>query len=125
MTEIEIQIVTLILVTALVFLISGKLAVDKIALGILALLALTGILTPKETTAGFANPAVITVGAMFLLSRGLIRTGAAGVVTELVLMLSKSSRRAAFVLILVSVGLASAFINNTLWWSCSSPSSWA
>ncbi len=113
MAGIEIQIVTLILVTALVLLISGKLAVDKISLGILTLLPLTGILTPKEATAGFANPAVITVGAMFLLSRGLIRTGAVGVVTNLVLTLSKSNRRLAFFLILLTVGLSSAFINNT------------
>ncbi len=113
MFGLEIQIVTLILLTTLVLLITGKIPVDKTAIGILVMLAVTGILTPKETVAGFANPAVLTVGAMFLLSRGLIRTGAAGFVTELVLTLSKSNKRYAFVLILVSVGLASAFINNT------------
>ncbi|MCG8637456.1 MAG: anion permease, partial [Desulfobacterales bacterium] len=43
----------------------------------------------------------------------VIRTGAAGIVTELVLNLSRSNRRYAFVIILVTVGLASAFINNT------------
>jgi di/tricarboxylate transporter len=113
MPGLDIQIVTLILITALVLLVTGKIPVDKTAIGIIVLLSLTGILTPKEAVAGFANPAVITVGAMFLLSRGVIRTGAAGFVTELVLHLSKSNRRYAIAIILVTVALASAFINNT------------
>ena len=109
----DIQLVSLILVSALVLLVWGKLSVDKIAVGILVALSVTGLLTPKETVAGFANPAVITVGAMFLLSRGLIRTGAVNVVTRAVLSLSRSSRKSAVAIILVFVGLASAFINNT------------
>lgn len=113
MFGLDIQIVTLILLTALALLITGKIPVDKTAIGIMVMLAVTGILTPKETVSGFANPAVITVGAMFLMSRGLIRTGAVNVVTDLVLALSKSNGKIAFALILVTVGLASAFINNT------------
>jgi len=70
----HIILVTFILGTALVLLISEKVAVDKTAIGIMVVLALTNILTPTETVAGFANPAVVTVAAMFLLSRGLIRT---------------------------------------------------
>lgn len=41
---------------------------------------------------GFSNSAVITVGSMFLISRGLIRNGAVGFVTELVLGLSKGKK---------------------------------
>lgn len=111
--DIHIILVSLILFAALILLISGKISVDKVALGIMAVLALTGILTPTETVAGFANPAVLTVGAMFLLSYGLIRTGAVGFVTELVLRLSKGSKAYAHVIILVTVAFASAFINNT------------
>ncbi len=113
MPSLDIQMVTLILFIALVFLVLGKISVDKTAMGILVALSLTGILSPKETVAGFANPAVLTVGAMFLLSRGLIRTGAVGFISQMVLALSKSNKKSAAVLILVTVGLASAFINNT------------
>ncbi|MCG8619456.1 MAG: SLC13/DASS family transporter, partial [Desulfobacterales bacterium] len=113
MFPLEIQLVTLILITTLILLVTGKISVDKTAIGILVVLSLTGILTPRETVAGFANPAVITVAAMFLLSRGLMRTGAVSYVTELVLRLSGSNRRYAFIFILATVGLASAFINNT------------
>lgn len=111
--DIPIILVSLILIASLIMLITEKIAVDKTAMGIMVALALTGILTPAQTVAGFANPAVITVGAMFLLSYGLVRTGAVGFVTELVLHFSKKNSTIAFILILVTVSFASAFINNT------------
>ena len=106
-------LVSLILILTLFLLISEKISVDKTAIGIMVLLALTGILSPAEAVAGFANPAVITVGAMFLLSYGLIRTGAVGFLTELVLKFSKGNRTSAFIIVLTSVAVLSAFINNT------------
>ncbi|MCM2286972.1 MAG: SLC13 family permease [Desulfobacula sp.] len=111
--DLQIILVSIILMGALILLTTGKISVDKTSLGIIAALSLTGILTPAETAAGFANPAVITVGAMFLLSHGLIRTGAVGFVTELVLKFSKGNKSRAFFLILVTVAFSSAFINNT------------
>ena len=39
-------------------------------------LAVVGILTPAETFAGFANPAVATIGALFIVSAALRETGA-------------------------------------------------
>ncbi|WP_289023285.1 SLC13 family permease [Desulfobacter postgatei] len=113
MINIPVVFVSLILIVTLVLLISEKISVDKTAIGIMVLLALTGILSPSETVAGFANPAVITVGSMFLLSHGLIRTGAVGFLTELVLKFSKGSRKSAFLIILVGGAVLSAFINNT------------
>ncbi len=105
--------VTIILIIVLVLLISEKISVDRTAIGVMAVLAISGILTPKEAVAGFANPAVVTVGAMFLISRGLIRTGAVGFLTEYVLRFSRGNRTVAFITVLLSVGCASAFINNT------------
>src|SRR3989339_120366 len=111
--DLQIILVSIILMGTLVLLITEKISVDKTSLGIIATLSLTGILTPAETAAGFANPAVITVGAMFLLSHGLIRTGAVGFVTDLVLKFSKGNKSLAFFLILVTVTFSSAFINDT------------
>lgn len=113
MMNMPVVVVSFILVLTLVLLVSEKISVDKTAIGIMVLLAVTGILTPAQAVAGFSNPAVITVGAMFLLSRGLIRTGAVDFLTELVLKFSKGKRRSAFILILVAVAVLSAFINNT------------
>ncbi|WP_027362477.1 SLC13 family permease [Desulfospira joergensenii] len=111
--DMQIILVSLILFSALLLLVTETISVDKTSLGIMVTLTLTGILTPAQAVAGFGNPAVITVGAMFLLSRGLIRTGAVGFITRMVLKFSKGSQAYAHILILAAAALASAFINNT------------
>jgi len=108
-----IWLVTLILVVAMLLLITEKLPVDLTSIGIVVVLTITGILTPTEAIAGFASPAVITVGAMFLISKGMIRTGAVGFISQMVNRYSRGRPTLAVFLILVIVGTASAFINNT------------
>ena len=108
-----ILLMTLILVGAMLLLITEKLPVDLTSLGILVVLTVTGILTPTEAIAGFASPAVITVGAMFLISQGMIRTGAVGFISKKVGIYSRGRPGLAIILVLLIVGTASAFINNT------------
>ena len=66
----DIWIVSAILLITLYLLITEKISVDLTAVGIMVLLVVSGVLTPKETISGFANPALITVGAMFVVSKG-------------------------------------------------------
>jgi di/tricarboxylate transporter len=108
-----IWLVTLILVVAMLLLISEKLPVDLTSIGIMVVLTISGILAPTEAIAGFANPAVITVGAMFLISKGMIRTGAVAFISQKVIEYSRGRPTLAVFLILIIVGTASAFINNT------------
>ncbi|MFZ0134639.1 MAG: SLC13 family permease [Desulfobacterales bacterium] len=106
-------IVTILLVAVLVLLITEKLPVDLTAIGLMVALILTGILTPLEAVAGFASPAVITVAAMFMISQGMIRTGAVGFIGQKVIALSRGNSTLAMLVVMLIVGLASAFINNT------------
>jgi di/tricarboxylate transporter len=76
-------------------------------------LTISGILAPTEAIAGFANPAVITVAAMFLISKGMIRTGAVAFISQKVIEYSRGRPTLAVFLILIIVGTASAFMNNT------------
>jgi di/tricarboxylate transporter len=108
-----IWLVTLILVVAMLLLITEKVPVDLTSIGIIVVLAISGILTPAEAIAGFASPAVITVAAMFLISKGMIRTGAVRFISQKVTIYSQGRPNLAIFLILVIVGAASAFINNT------------
>ena len=109
----SIWIVSAILIVTLYFLITEKISVALIAIGIIVALMISRVLTPTEAVAGFAHPAVITVGSMFLISRGLIRTGAVGFIGEKVVRLSRGSDTLALLIILMTVAVASAFINNT------------
>jgi len=109
----ELAIVSAILAVTLYLLISEKIPMDLTAIAIMVMLMLTRILTPKEAVAGFANPAVITVGAMFLISRAMIRTGAVGFIRQRLVDLARGHAKSALLAVLMITTLASAFINNT------------
>ena len=65
--------VVLLVVVAMVRAVAAP---DLILMGGLFLLALTGVLSPEQTFSGFANPAMATVGALFILSAAMRETGA-------------------------------------------------
>jgi di/tricarboxylate transporter len=109
----SIWIVSILLILTLILLITEKLPIDLTAMGIMVALMVTGILTPLEAVAGLANPAVVTVGAMFLISRGMIRSGAVGFIGDKVIHYSKGRANLAMLLTLFIVAVFSAFINNT------------
>ncbi|HSO18027.1 MAG TPA: SLC13 family permease, partial [Desulfosarcina sp.] len=71
-----------------------------------------GLTTPVEALAGFSNPAVVTVWAVFILSGGLTRTGVANMIGRLVLGLSGRSECLLVVVIMVCAGVMSAIMNN-------------
>jgi di/tricarboxylate transporter len=109
----EIWIVSVILLLALYLFVSERIPIDVTAVTIVVALLVTRILTPAEAVAGFAHPAVITVGSMFLISRALVRTGAVEFIGRRIIALSRGDFRLALVVILLTVAVASAFINNT------------
>ncbi len=108
-----IWLISLILVVAVFFLITEKLPLDLTAIGIVVTLMITGILTPKEALGGFANSSVLTIGAMFMLSRGLMRTGALGFVSERIIAYSRGNERRILFFSMLATAVPSAFINNT------------
>jgi len=112
-TTMAIWIVSAVLLAVVVLLITEKIPVDLTAIGTIVVLTLTGILKPDEAVRGFANPAVITVGAMFLVSRAMMRTGVVGYIAQTVVEYSRGNAMIAGGMIIGIVALASAFINNT------------
>lgn len=109
----DVWIISFILLATLYLLITEKISVDLTAIGIMVLLVVTRLLTPKEAVSGFANPAVITIAAMFIVSKGMMRTGGIEFLGRKVTQIAKSNLNAALALILCTVAIASAFINNT------------
>ena len=109
----DIWIISAILVFTLYLLITEKISVDLTAIGIMVLLVVSKILSPKEAIEGFANPAVVTVGAMFVVSKGMMRTGGVEFLGRKIIKMAKGNYKLALIIILFSVAFASAFINNT------------
>ncbi len=109
----EIVLCLAAMVAAMALFAWGRLPVDLVALIVMATLLLLGLVTPEQGIAGFSNTATVTVGAMFILSAGLYRSGAVNFAGALLIRLGRSSLWIALILIMVGIGVVSAFMNNT------------
>jgi di/tricarboxylate transporter len=101
-----------ILAGAVVLFVSEKLRVDVVAMIVLVALVLTRLVTVEEGFSGFSSPAVITVWAVFIVSGGLTRSGVADMIARQVVRLAGRSQLRLTVLIMLAVGVMSAFMNN-------------
>ncbi|MDZ7706011.1 MAG: SLC13 family permease [Trueperaceae bacterium] len=111
--SLEIMVVFALLLLALVLFALEFVRVDVTAIIVMAVLLLSGILTPEEGLRGFSNVATVTVGAMFVLSAGLRQTGALSGVGNLFRRLGQRNYVLALVVMMLMIGVVSAFINNT------------
>lgn len=91
---------------------SGRFGPDLVMLSGLAALLLAGVVTVPEAVAGFANPAVLTVGFLYVVAAGLKQTGGMTSLTRLALGRPKSLIGAQ-ARVSGPVALTSAFVNNT------------
>jgi di/tricarboxylate transporter len=87
-------------------------APDLLFVGASALLAALGIITSQEAVAGFANPGMLAVAALFIVAAALLETGILDYLGQQVLGRSGTPRHALARLAVVVIPL-SAFLNNT------------
>ena len=109
----EIIIVLSILLGAVMLFMTGLIRMDLTALLVLLALAFTGLVDTNQALAGFGNPAVITVLAMYILSAGLSRTGISSVIGAQLLKLARKSERRLTALLMTVTALLSTFMNIT------------
>lgn len=102
-----------ILLAVLVLFAKEWLSVDVVAVLVILVLTISGLLDVNESLAGFGSPALIGVGALFVVSEGLLRTGALGPLANRIEVWSRGSEKRFLVLVLLIVLLSSAFLNNT------------
>lgn len=103
----------LILVCTIAFIIQGKYRVDLIALVGLVVLGLTRILTLEELLAGFANPVVIMVAALFVISAGIFNSGLVDEIGHYLLRFGQRSESNLLLIVMLTGGLLSAFLSGT------------
>ena len=108
----DIILVLSILVAAIVFFAWEKIGPDIVAMLVLITLAITGLVSTDEAFRGFANPAVVTVWAIYIISEGLFKSGVADFLGANILRFAGNSEGRLTAVILLSVGLMSAFMNN-------------
>ena len=111
----DIQIIVLAVVFAMlaVFFIFEVFALEVTALAATAILLLFNILTLDEALSGFSNKAVITIGAMFILSRSLVKTGFLEVFADYMYSHVGKNKWITIFTFLLIVSVLSGLINNT------------
>lgn len=108
----SIVLVFIILAGAIALFATGWIRMDLVSLLVLVTLALSGLVTVEEAFSGFSNPAVITVAAMFILSAGIANTGVTGKLGEKIFQVAGTNEFRLILVIMGTVALISAFINN-------------
>ncbi|WP_114193117.1 SLC13 family permease [Edaphovirga cremea] len=107
-----IWVVSLLLIAISLFA-TNKLRMDVIALLVIVAFVVSGTLTVPEAMAGFSDPNVILIAALFVIGDGLVRTGVAYQVGDWLVKVSGSSEIKMLVLLMVTVALLGAFMSST------------
>ena len=109
----EIAFVLGLTIVAVVLFVTEKFSTDVVAVLVMVALLVSGTLTPAEGFNGFANPATVTVGAMFVISAGLFRAGAVNFLGRGLRRLARRSSTLMVLVMMLGVGSLSSFLNNT------------
>jgi di/tricarboxylate transporter len=104
---------TIIIVLAVLLFVTQWLPLEVTSLLILPALFFTGLLPAEQVFSGFSNGATITIGAMFVLSAGLSRTGALDPLMALFRRYAHGNPFRVLVMLALTLPLISAFMNNT------------
>lgn len=106
-------LVFIILAATIALFTSDRVRLDVVALLALLALTLTGILTTAEALAGFADPVVIMIAALFVVGGGIFRTGVAERFGRMLGAFAGTDRVRLTLVIMLGAGLLSGFMSST------------
>ncbi len=109
----DIAIVIVIIALMIVLFVKETFPLDVTALLVLVIFLVMGNLTLEEAISGFSNQAVITIAVLFVLSHALQKSGILEYGVVRLNKLTERSKLLGLTVFLISVAIASAFVNNT------------
>lgn len=108
----EIALVIGLLVIAIVLFATEKFSVDVVTIGLILVLSLSGIISPKEAFEGFSSDFIIILASIFIISGALAETGLLDKLGSQMIKVVKSKTLFVGYTMFVT-GALSAFMNNT------------
>lgn len=108
-----IAITILLLLVALILFGSEKLPVDVVGILLVIGLVLTGVLTMQEGVAGFGNDIIITIGGLFVLVGGLIKTGLVDLIGRRLYRIAGDNEFLLTALIMLVAAVSASVLKNT------------
>lgn len=109
----DLAIVLALLALAIVMFAAGRPRMDAVALLMLTVLPFTGVLSMNEALAGFADGNVVLIATLFIIGEGLVRTGVARRMGDLLIAKAGSSERRLVILLMLFVGALGAVMSST------------
>ncbi len=108
-----INITLILLLLAVVLFASEKIPVDIVGVLLVIGLILTGVLTAPEGFAGFGDNIIITIGGLFILTGGLIKTGLVELVGRRLYRIAGNNEFVLTALIMLVAAASAAIMKNT------------
>jgi len=102
-----------ILAGAIVLFAWGRPRVDIVAIIVVLALMLSRVLTPHEALAGFGDPVVVLIAAIFIVGEALVNTGIVHRLGEAVMKLGGGDETRLIVLIMMLAGGIGAFMSSS------------
>jgi len=104
----DLMLVLGLLLAAVVMFVINKPRMDVVALLMITALPFTGVLKMSEALAGFSDSNIVLIAALFVIGEGLVRTGVARKLGDMLIAKTGKSQTKLIVLLMVSVcGLGS------------------
>lgn len=104
----ELALVLALLAAAVAMFVIGRPRMDVVAILMLVLLPVFGLVTLPEALAGFADPNIVLIAALFVIGEGLVRTGVAQRMGDLMVRHAGTSETRLVVLLMaLAAGLGS------------------
>ncbi len=108
-----IEITLLLVLVAIVLFATEKLPVDIVGLLLVVALIVSQILTVNQAIAGFGSDIILTIGGLFVLVGGLVKTGLVDLIGRRLQKIAGDSEFVLLTLIMLTAAIASSFMNNT------------
>jgi di/tricarboxylate transporter len=108
-----ILITLLLLVAAIILFATEKLPVDIVGILLVIALVLTQVLTVSEGVAGFGNDVIITIGGLFILVGGLVKTGVVDLIGRRMHRFSGGNEFILTAIIMIAAALSASVLKNT------------
>ena len=109
----DLAIVLTLLATTIVLFAINRPRMDAVALMVMVVLPLTGVISVAEALRGLSDPNVLLIAALFVIGEGLVRTGVAQKLGDLLVHHAGRSEARLITLLMMMVAAIGAFMSST------------
>ena len=111
--NLDLALILLMLAAAIAMFVINRPRMDAVALLVMVSMPFTGIITMNEALAGFADPSIILIAALFVIGEGLVRTGVARRLGDWLDAKAGSSENRLLILLMAAVGGLGSLMSST------------